>query len=156
MMCSIDEDFKNKFLFYICDDSLVCLFCKESALKPEKTWIRVVSLAAKLPTFIYSTVFNSKLVQIFTRFTAPVLISCNQCKLCPRLTRSWELIKLSYYSRLSALVQLLFSFDQDMRVDETLMQTLACQLSCNFFAFSYNVASLERRADRITQNNENY
>ena len=34
-------------------------------------------------------------------------------------------------SRLSALMQLLFSFDQDMRVDETLMQTLACQLSCN-------------------------
>ena len=32
---------------------------------------------------------------------------------------------------LSTLMQLLFSFDQDMRVDETLMQTLACQLSCN-------------------------
>ena len=27
-------------------------------------------------------------------------------------------------------MQLLFSFDQDTRVDETLMQTLACQLSC--------------------------
>ena len=33
--------------------------------------------------------------------------------------------------RLSTLMQLLFSFDQDTRVDETLMQTLACQLSCN-------------------------
>ena len=32
-------------------------------------------------------------------------------------------------SRLSTLMQLLFSFDQDMRVDETLMQTLACKLS---------------------------
>ena len=31
----------------------------------------------------------------------------------------------------SSFMQLLFSFDQDMRVDETLMQTLACQLSCN-------------------------
>ena len=28
-------------------------------------------------------------------------------------------------------MQPLFSFDQDTRVDETLMQTLACQLSCN-------------------------
>ena len=27
-------------------------------------------------------------------------------------------------------MQLLFSFDQDMSVNETLMQTLACQLSC--------------------------
>ena len=32
---------------------------------------------------------------------------------------------------LSTLMQLLFSFDQDMRVDETLMQTHAYQLSCN-------------------------
>ena len=34
-------------------------------------------------------------------------------------------------SCLSTLMQLLFLFDQDTRVDETLMQTLACQLSCN-------------------------
>ena len=34
-------------------------------------------------------------------------------------------------SRLPSLMQLLFSFDQSMRVDETLMQTLACQLSCS-------------------------
>ena len=29
----------------------------------------------------------------------------------------------------STLMQLLFSFDQDMRVEKTLIQTLACQLS---------------------------
>ena len=34
-------------------------------------------------------------------------------------------------SRLSTLMQLLFSFDQDTRVKTTLIQTLACQLSCN-------------------------
>ena len=34
------------------------------------------------------------------------------------------------------LMQLLFSFDQDMRVEKTLIQTLACQLSCNsYFLF---------------------
>ena len=32
---------------------------------------------------------------------------------------------------LLTLMQLSFSFDQDMKVDETLMQTVACQLSCN-------------------------
>ena len=32
-------------------------------------------------------------------------------------------------SRLSTLIQLLFSFDQDMGVEKTLIQTLACQLS---------------------------
>ena len=31
----------------------------------------------------------------------------------------------------STLMQLLFSFDWDTRVEKTLMQTLACQLSCN-------------------------
>ena len=31
----------------------------------------------------------------------------------------------------STLMQLLFSFDQDMRVEKTLIQTLASQLSCN-------------------------
>ena len=30
----------------------------------------------------------------------------------------------------STLMHLLFSFDQDMRVEKTLIQTLACQLSC--------------------------
>ena len=32
-------------------------------------------------------------------------------------------------SHLSTLMQLLFSFDQDMKVEKTLIQTLACQLS---------------------------
>ena len=85
-------------------------------------------------------------------------LACHfSCNSCSRLTRTWELMKLpcklslvnshatfvlvwpgheSWWnshanSRLSTLMQLLFSFDQDMRVDETLMQTLACQLSCN-------------------------
>ena len=42
-----------------------------------------------------------------------------------------QLRKLSYCtnSRLSTLIKLLFSFDQNMRVEKTPMQTLACQLS---------------------------
>ena len=36
-----------------------------------------------------------------------------------------------YDNILSILILLLFSFDQDTRVDESLMQNLACQLSCN-------------------------
>ena len=35
-------------------------------------------------------------------------------------------------SRLLTLMQLLFSFDQHMRIEKTLIQTLACWLSCNF------------------------
>ena len=48
-------------------------------------------------------------------------LSCNSCS---RLTKTLELRKLS-----STLMQLLFSFDQDVRVEKTLIQTLACQLS---------------------------
>jgi hypothetical protein len=42
---------------------------------------------------------------------------------------SWE--KSHANSRFSTLVQLLFSFDRGTRVEKTLMQTLASQLSCN-------------------------
>ena len=52
---------------------------------------------------------------------------------CSRLTTG-ELRKFSYKLSLtnsSIFMQLLFSFDQDMRVDKTLIQILACQLSCN-------------------------
>ena len=35
----------------------------------------------------------------------------------------------------STLMQLLFSFDQDKRVEKTLIQTLACQLSLTFMLF---------------------
>ena len=46
----------------------------------------------------------------------------------PCLTRTQELGNLSY--KLSSnLMQLLFSFHQNMRVEKTLIQTLACQLS---------------------------
>ena len=37
----------------------------------------------------------------------------------------------------STLVQLLFSFDRDMRVEKTLMQTLASQLSSTFIQFLF-------------------
>ena len=47
---------------------------------------------------------------------------------------SWLMKVSSWTLRLSTLMQLLFSFDQDMRVDETLMQTFACQLSCNIWS----------------------
>jgi hypothetical protein len=79
-------------------------------------------------------------------------LSCNSCS---HLTRTWELRKLSCKlsllnshatlvlnwpryeswenshanSRFSTLMQLLFSFDRDMRVEKTLMQTLVSQLS---------------------------
>jgi hypothetical protein len=81
-------------------------------------------------------------------------LSCNSCS---RLTGAWELRKLwcklsllnshatlvlvwpgheswensQANSRFSTLMQLLFSFDQGMKVEKTLMQTLASQLSCN-------------------------
>ena len=45
---------------------------------------------------------------------------------------SWENSHTN--SRLSTFMQLLFSFDQYMRVEKTLLQTLACQLSCNSFS----------------------
>ena len=49
-------------------------------------------------------------------------LSCNSCS---RLTEARELRKL--FS--STLMQLLFSFDRGMRVEKTLMQTLASQVS---------------------------
>jgi hypothetical protein len=46
------------------------------------------------------------------------------------LMRVWTRVVIS--SQLSStLMQLLFSFDRGMRVEKTLMQTLASQLSCN-------------------------
>ena len=93
-------------------------------------------------------------------------LSCNSCS---RLTRAWELRKLSYKlsllnshatlvrvwpghqswenshtnSRFSTLRQLLFAFDQDIRVEKTLRQTLACQLSSTlmqlFFSFEQDM-----------------
>ena len=45
--------------------------------------------------------------------------------------RSWREVDASYGNIHPTLIQFLFSFDQEMRVDKTLMQTLACQLSCN-------------------------
>ena len=38
----------------------------------------------------------------------------------------------------STLIQLLFSFDQDMRVEKTLIQTLACQLSSTFMQLLFS------------------
>ena len=43
------------------------------------------------------------------------------------------LIQTPAFQLSSTLMQLLFSFDQDMRVEKTLIQTLACQLSCNSY-----------------------
>ena len=41
-----------------------------------------------------------------------------------------ENVRFKFYNLcLSTLIQLLFSFDQDMRVEKILIQTLACQLS---------------------------
>jgi hypothetical protein len=86
------------------------------------------------------------------------LASQLSCTSCSRLTRAWKLRKLwcklsllnshaslvlvwpgheswknsDVNSRFSTLMRLLFSFDQGMRVEKTLMQTLASQLSCNF------------------------
>jgi hypothetical protein len=52
-----------------------------------------------------------------------------------RSTRVDETLMQTLASQLSStLMQLLFPFDRDMRVDEALMQTLASQLSCNSHA----------------------
>ena len=40
-----------------------------------------------------------------------------------------RVVKTRTNSRLSTLMQLVFSFDQDMRAEKSLMQTLASQLS---------------------------
>ena len=70
-------------------------------------------------SFVQDTRIDETLMQ-----TLACQLSCNSCS---RLTRTWELMKLSCkLSLVATVVQLLFSFDQDMRVDETLMQTLAC------------------------------
>ena len=53
----------------------------------------------------------------------------NSHQLLFSLTRTWELRKFSYKLSLFNSHQLLFSFDQDMRIEKTLIQTLACQLS---------------------------
>ena len=72
----------------------------------------------------------STLMQLLFSFdqTLACQLSCNSCS---RLTRTWVDETLMQNSRLSTLMQLLFSFDLDTRVVETLMQTHACQLSCN-------------------------
>ena len=62
-------------------------------------------------------------------------LSCNSCF---RLTRTWELRKLSYKISLlmqlsSTLMQLLFSFDQDMRVEKTAYKTRYRQACCKLF-----------------------
>ena len=52
-------------------------------------------------------------------------LSCNSCSR-PR----YECLRnLSYKLHLSTFMQLLFSFDQDMRVEKTLIQAVVCQLS---------------------------
>ena len=67
-------------------------------------------------------------------------IQCAVCHLSPTLVQllfSFEqdmrvektLIQTLACQLSSTLMQLLFSFDQDMRVEKTLIQTLACQLS---------------------------
>jgi hypothetical protein len=49
---------------------------------------------------------------------------------------SWE--NSHTHSRFSTLMQLLFSFDQDMRAEKTVMQTLASQLSCKLSLLELN------------------
>ena len=70
-----------------------------------------------------------------SRFSTLVQLSCNSCS---RLTRTWELrklsLKLSLLNSHATLMQLLFLFDQDMRVEKTVIETLASQLSCNSHA----------------------
>jgi hypothetical protein len=58
------------------------------------------------------------------------LINSNCSHLIWRGHESWENSHAN--SRSSTLMQLLFSFDWGIRVEKTLMQTLASQLSCNF------------------------
>ena len=52
--------------------------------------------------------------------------------------------KLSYNSRSSTLMQLLFSFDQDMRVDKAVIQTLARQHSWNSCSLFVEIFQLRK------------
>ena len=75
---------------------------------------------------------NSRLSTLMQLFFSMQTLACQlSCNSCSRLTRTESWWNSHVNSRLSTLTQLFFSFDQDTRVDETLMQALACQLSCN-------------------------
>ena len=78
----------------------------------------------------------NELVQMIRVFTTHVVISSQlSCNSCSRLTKGMRVEKTlmqTLASRLtSTLMQLLFSFNRVMRVEKTLMQILASQLSCN-------------------------
>ena len=72
---------------------------------------------------IYYTIFSKVLCLTFCQIPSPYQDSHMQI-------RSGSPGENSHTnSRLSTLMQLLFSFDQELKVEKTLIQTLACQLS---------------------------
>ena len=102
-----------------------------------------------------------------TRVKKTLIQTLHACQLssksCYRLTRTWELIKLLYKLLLvnshatpglvwtfswnislnicntSSIMQILFSFDQDRRVEKTVRKTLACQFSSTLKQFCYRI-----------------
>jgi hypothetical protein len=85
--------------------------------------VGVFATRAVISSHLSSTPIEKTLMQ-----TLACQHSCNSCS---RLTGTCELRKLSCKLSLLNSHQLLFSFDRNMRVEKTLMQTLACQHSCN-------------------------
>jgi hypothetical protein len=109
-------------------------------------------------------------------WTLACQLSCNSCS---RLIKQWKLRKLScklsllnshatlvlvwssneswenshVNSRFSTLMQLLFSFDQAMKVEKTLMQTLASQLSCNSCSRLIKQWKLRKLSWKLSWNN---
>jgi hypothetical protein len=74
----------------------------------------------------------------------------HSCNSCSRLTGTCELRKLSCKLSLLNSHQLLFSFDRDMRVEKTLMQTLACQHSCNSCSRLTGTCKLRKLSCRLS------
>ena len=72
---------------------------------------------------------NKSSVRILARVSLDSFLEIHS--FIPEITYSWEFCEArSNISQCSStLMQLLFSFDQDMRVEKTFIQTLACQLS---------------------------
>ena len=84
-------------------------------------------------------------------------LSLNSCSVV-RLTTghgSWENSHTN--CRLSALIQLLFSFDQDSRVEKTLIRALTCQLSsivscnsCSRLTKTWELRKLSYKLSRVS------
>jgi hypothetical protein len=110
---SSNESWENSHVNSRSSTLMQLLFSFDQAMKVEKT---LMSNSHATLVLVWSSNESWE--------NSHVKLSCNSCSL---LIKQWKLRKLSCQT----LMQLLFSFDQAMKVEKTLTQTLACQLSCN-------------------------